>query len=269
MAGTDRSLPSPLNGSPIVILVQPQLGENIGTVARAMMNCGLSTLRLVKPRDGWPSEKAIAAASGADAILDAAALYDTTTEAVADLHRVYAATARRRDMVKPVATPKAAVETMGPAIAQGQRCGILFGRERSGLDNDDVVQADTILHMPLNPAFMSLNLAQAVLLVGYEWWLGFGQALAGEGAQAPALDLPTGAAQPAHKSDLEGFFHHLETELDRAGFLFPPEKRPRMVRNIRNMFQRANLTDQEVRTLRGMLFSLVNPRPASPEDSQG
>ena len=169
MAGTDRSrAPAPDDG-PVVILVDPQLGENIGTAARAMLNCGLGRLRLVRPRDGWPSDRAVAAASGADAVLDGATLFDTTAAAIADLEQVYATTARPREMIKPVMTPRRAAAEMRAAIGGGRPVGILFGPERTGLLNDDLALADTLISVPLNPAYSSLNLAQAVLLVAYEW----------------------------------------------------------------------------------------------------
>ncbi len=252
MAGTDRTRAAAAGGGPAIILVEPQMGENIGTAARAMLNCGLDDLRLVRPRDGWPSEKAASAASGADAVVDAARLFETTAEAIADLDLVYAATARRRDMLKHVLTPAEAARRLRAADAQGRRIGVLFGPERRGLNNDDVTLADAVIEAPLNPAFASLNLAQAVLLVGYEWY----QA----GAGAPPAVLPTGGFRPATKRELIDMFEHLERELDAAGFLYPPEKRPSMVRNIRNMLDRAGLMDPEVRTFRGIISALSKGR---------
>ena len=166
MAGTDKSRSADREGGPVVILVEPQLGENIGACARAMLNCGLTEMRIVNPRDGWPNEKAVANASGADSVLDRAALFDTVADAIADLQRVYATTARRRDMLKPVMTPRAAAREIVAEGKRGERTGVLFGAERKGLHNDDVVLAHTIIEAPLNPAFASLNLAMAVLLVG-------------------------------------------------------------------------------------------------------
>jgi len=248
MAGTDASRAA-TTGGPTVVLVEPQLGENIGTAARAMLNCGLTGLRLVRPRDGWPSEKASSAASGADEVLDGAGLFESTEAAVADCHRVYATTARRRDMIKPILTPRAAAAEMRADLARDHRVAILFGPERRGLRNDDVVLADAIVEVPLNPAFSSLNLAQAVLIVGYEWFQ--------SADAAPGQALPLGATRPADKRELMGLFEHLERELDACGFLHVAEKRPTMVRNIRNLFQRAALTEQEVRTLRGVITGLV------------
>jgi tRNA/rRNA methyltransferase len=248
VVGTDsirREETSPRPAGPAIILIDSQLGENIGMAARAMANCGLSDLRLVRPREGWPNEKAVAAASGASGVLDAARVFETTADAIADLCRVFAATARGRDMIKPVLTPRQAAEKLA---ADGRvRAGVLFGPERSGLVNDDLALADAVIVAPLNPGFWSLNLAQAVLLVGYEWFLAAG----GEGAGA-APSLP-----PASREELLGFFEHLESELDVCGFLKPPEKRPVTVRSLRNLFLRAALTEQEVRMLRGVVSGLV------------
>jgi tRNA/rRNA methyltransferase len=252
MAGTDRTRKRPrkkTGSEPVVVLVEPQLGENIGAAARAMLNCGLTELRLVRPRDGWPSEKAVAASSGAQAILKNAKLYDSTAAAVADLAHVFATTARERDMTKPVASPREAARAMRRYAAKKQRCGVLFGPERRGLTNDDLVAADTLLVVALDPAFRSLNLAQAVLLVAYEWFLA--------GSKAALADMERRNATPATKGELASFFAHLESELDRTGFLKVAEKRPATVRNIRNLFQRAKLMDHEVRTLHGILVALT------------
>src|SRR5262249_37680313 len=170
VAGTDRSRGG-VTGGPAIILVEPQLGESIGTAARAMLNCGLDDLRLVRPRDGWPSDKAVTAASGADRVLDKARLYPDIAAAIADLGHVYASTARDRYMVKREVTPRLAAEEVRGFLAAGVACGILFGPERTGLVNDDIALADTVVTVPLNPAFSSLNLAQAVLIVGYEWFI--------------------------------------------------------------------------------------------------
>lgn len=255
MAGTDRSKAAPGNApatAPAIILVAPQLGENIGAAARAMLNCGLAELRLVRPRDGWPNPKASANASGADAVIEGARLFGSTEEAVADLTRIYATTARPRDMVKIVETPRHAVREMRGRLAAGERVGILFGPERTGLVNDDIALADVVISVPLNPAFSSLNLAQAVLLVGYEWF----QSADG----TPERQLVTNATRPAEKAELLNFFAHLERELDACGFLRNIEKRPSMVRNIRSMFDRAELTEQEIQTLHGIVKELANLR---------
>ncbi|HEX3065170.1 MAG TPA: RNA methyltransferase [Dongiaceae bacterium] len=248
MAGTNREQPV-ISGGPAIILVDPQLGENIGTTARAMLNCGLTDLRLVRPRDGWPSEKARSAASGADQVIDGARLYDSTAEAMADLTRVYATTARQRGMIKRVVTPRRAASEMRKAVAGGNKVGILFGRERSGLENDDIALANAVIAVPLNPAFASLNLAQAVLLVGYEWF----QAA----EKTPADQLIVNETRPATKAELMNFFTQLEKRLIVSGFLRNEEKRPSMVRNIRNLFQRAGLTHQEVQTLHGIVGDLA------------
>ena len=251
MSGTDSSKPL-LREGPAIILVEPQLGENVGAAARAMLNCGLGELRLVNPRDGWPNARATAAASGADAVLDAARLYDSLPAAIADLTRVYASTARPRQMIKPVVTPRHAAAEMRVGLAAGRPVGILFGPERTGLLNDELALADTLITVPLNPAYSSLNLAQAVLLVAYEW--------AQAGDETPAYQLVTNATRPATKAELLNFFAHLERALDECGFLRNVEKRPSMVRNIRNLFQRAFLTHQEIRTLHGMVKELTTLR---------
>ncbi len=217
-----------------------------------MFNCGLSDLRLVAPRDGWPSDKARSAASGADAVLERARLFDTVEAAVGDLQHVYATTARDRYMVKRVVTPRQAAVELRALAGEGRHCGILFGPERAGLLNNHVVLADTVISVPLNPAFSSLNLAQAVLLVGYEWFIA--------GDATPPAALPTGDSAPASKQALVSLFEHLEEELDRNGFLRNAAKRPSMVRNIRNLLQRAQCTEQEVRTLHGVITAFAGPR---------
>lgn len=243
---------------PVVILVRPQLAENVGTTTRAMLNCGLTELRLVAPRENWLDDRAIAASSGADALLRAAIRFETTAEAIADLHRVYATTGRNRFMVKPVVTPRQAAQELREHIGGGLRCGVLFGPERTGLENDDVALADTVVTVPLNPDYCSLNLAQSVLVIAYEWF----QA----GSPVEPKSMTKGAAPVAQKEDLVGFFEHLERELDNCGFFRAIEKRPVMVRNIRNMFDRADLTQQEVRTLHGIVHELVTWRGKKAED---
>ena len=246
------------NGSgPTVILVNPQLGENIGAVARAMYNCGLSDLRLVRPRDPWPNNQATAAASGADSVIDGARLYDNTEDAIVDLHRVYAATARPRDMVVPLMNPRLAALDMQGAVTAGSSIGVLFGPERAGLSNDDVTLADTVIEIPLNPKFRSLNLAQAVLIVSYEWFIKLTPELADAGNNIAVDWRETGDTEPVSKGELFNFLARLEAKLDDCGFLLPLEKRPTMVRTIRNIFQRARLTDQDVRTLHGIISSLL------------
>jgi tRNA/rRNA methyltransferase len=245
---------------PVIILVEPQLAENIGAAARAMLNCGLTEMRLVAPRDGWPNERAVAAASGANAVIDNAKLYATLPEALADLTHVFATTARPRGMVKPVLTPAGAARELGARGAKGERTGVMFGPERSGLDNDAISLADAIVTAPVNPSFASLSMPQTVLLVCYEWLQArgsepsLGRATECDGPAAEGLDL-SGTRQ-ATRAELLALFEHLESELDRCGFLRPPEKRPTMVRAIRNMFHRMGATEQDVRTWRGIVASL-------------
>ena len=233
-----------------VILVEPQLGENIGMAVRAMAYCALGELRLVRPRDGWPNSMAVAPASGADRILNSAKVFQTTGEAVADLQTVLASTARPRDMIKDVFTPREAAKRLRFDVANGMNAGVLFGKESSGLNNDDVALASGILTVPLNPVFSSLNLAQAVFVIGYEWL----QTL----DTIPEVNLERQKEKrPANMEEMSGLFEHLERELDACGFLRVKEKRPIMLRNIRNIFLRACLTGQEVRTLRGVINGLV------------
>ncbi len=248
-----KSAAAAADPGPAIILVRPQLAENIGMAARSMLNCGLGDLRLVNPRQGWPNEKAVAPAAGADLVLEAVKVFPTTAAAVSDLGRVYATTARDRRMTKEVLTLRAAARKMRAHITGGGRAGVLFGAEAKGLDNDDVALADALLMVPLNPTFRSLNLAQAVLLLSYEWLL------SGDTTPDSVVATPK-ATRPANKEELVMMFEHLERELDDCGFLYPPEKRPVMVRNIRNIFQRAELTEQEVRTLRGIITGLSAKR---------
>lgn len=260
MAGTDKTKNQILGPAPIAVLVNPQLGENIGTAARAMANFGLHELRLVDPRDGWPNEKALTSASGANWIIEKASVHDTLPDALKDVNHVYATTARPRDMIKEVITPEQAGRDMRVRIARGERVAMLFGRERWGLSNDEISLADVIVTAPVNPAFASLNIAQAVLLMGYEWFKDQADSLGQQTPELPALDGPglqTPDTRPATKEELYGFFDHLERELDAAGFFKTPEKKPGMLRNIRNMFSRAELTEQEVRSLRGIVASLT------------
>jgi tRNA/rRNA methyltransferase len=244
---------------PAIILIRPQLSENIGTTTRAMLNCGLTELRLVAPRENWLSDKAIAASSGAEALLHNAQVFESTEAAIADLQRVYATTGRNRFMVKPVVTPRRAAAEMRTHLSLGMATGVLFGPERTGLENDDVALAETVITVPLNPDYCSLNLAQSVLIIGYEWY----QA----GDPAAPVAMTKGATPPASKKELIFFFEHLERELDECGFFRVDAKRPGMVRNIRNMFERADLTAQELQTLHGIVHELVTyrHRKASPE----
>jgi tRNA/rRNA methyltransferase len=230
---------------PVIVLVRPQLGENIGMAARAMLNCGLSELRLVAPRDGWPNPKAERAASGADVVLEQAKLFDSVAEAVADLQHVVATTARTRELVQRIVTARRAALDIRGWIAGGARVGILFGPERTGLENDDMVHADTALTIPLNPQFTSLNVAQAVLLVAYEW-------IASADATS-AERLSEHATRAATKDELQNLFDHLERALDQSGFLRHKAMRPAMVNNLRALLQRTGMTEQEVRTFHGVI----------------
>jgi tRNA/rRNA methyltransferase len=250
----------PIPGSPVVILVRPQLADNIGSVARCMANGGLFHLRLVAPRDGWPQERAWRTASGADRILDELTLHPNVADAVADLHRVFATCPRDRHIIKPVLTARTAAIEVHEAAGRGLRCGILFGPERAGLDNDDMAEADTLVRYPLNPAFSSLNLAQAVMVMAYEWWTAVDE--------TPGRVLMTNETEIASKGALNGFLDHLITELDACAFLRNLPKRPGMVRNIRHLFERGEVTEQEIRTLHGIVAELSHGRMqrGRPED---
>lgn len=240
---------SPLAPAPAIVLSEPQLGENIGACARAMANFGLSDLRLVKPRDGWPNEKAEAMAAGAVPIIAKAKIYDSVAVAIGELRFVIAATARERSMAKPVLTPPEAAGRLREASARGAGSALLFGNERAGLTNDEVALADAVVTVPTDPKFSSLNLGQAVLLLSYEWF---------RCADAtPPERIDYGPAVPAPREELFLLFEHLEEELEKTGFLFPPGNRPGMIRNLRSMLHRATLSDQEVRTLRGVIVALT------------
>jgi tRNA/rRNA methyltransferase len=248
MAGTDKTQKFEYRPSPAVILCEPQLGENIGTTARAMANFGLWDLRLVNPRDGWPNEKAVAAASRADHVIEKVRIFATLEEAIADLSMVFATTARQRDLQKPVYGPEEASQRIVSHIAGGAGAGLLFGRERWGLYNEEISLADAIVTFPVEAAFASLNLAQAVLLMSYEWR---GQADKGE-----ILPFAGGLDPAAPREELHGLFGHLEETLDRTGFFKTEDKRPTMVNNLRAIFTRATLSSQEIRTLRGVISSI-------------
>jgi tRNA/rRNA methyltransferase len=237
--------------TPAIILVEPQLAENIGMAARAMANFGLSELRLVAPRNGWPKKGAHAAASGASHLLEAAKLYATAREAVADLQFVLATTARERGQMKRVFGPEEAAGETRRRLAAGQGVGILFGRERVGLENDEVALADAILTFPVDPRYSSVNLAQAVLLVSYEWF---------KGATGGALPFGTDRrSPPAPREMVLSFFDYVEAELDAVNF-YPEDKKPVMARNMRDIFHRLELSEQEVRTLRGAFRAIAEGR---------
>ena len=250
MTGRDEgAMLVPIEPSPVVILVRPQLAENIGAVARAMANGGLYHLRLVAPRDGWPQERAFRTASGADRLLEAATVHPDLADAVADLHRVLATCPRPRHVVTPLLTARGAAAELRAIGERGLRAGVLFGPERAGLDRDALAHADALIRYPLNPAFLSLNLAQAVMVLAYEWWL------AAEETEPRAL--MTNETRVATKGELENFLSHLVRELDASGFLRNPQKRPGMIRNLRHFFQRGEVTEQELRTLHGVVTELA------------
>ena len=239
----------PIGNAPVVILVRPQLADNIGACARAMANGGLFHMRLVAPRDGWPQEKAWRMSSGADRILDDLTVHETVADAVADLHHVFATCPRPRHIVKPVMTARGAAVELREIASRGLRAGLLFGPERAGLDNDDMARTDALIRYPLNPAFMSLNLAQAVMIMAYEWWTA--------DDVTPPRTLMTNESQVANKGRLDNFLTHLTDELDACGFLRNLPKRPGMVRNIRHLFERGEVTEQELRTLHGIVTELA------------
>lgn len=260
-SGTDRTRPATQAVAPVIILVEPQMAENIGMCARAMANFGLSEMRLVAPRDGWPSggglkKGATAAASGASYILENARLFADAAEATADLNHVLATTARERGQMKRVVTPGEIMPDLAVRIGGAERVGILFGRERIGLTNEEISLADTILTFPVNPAFASLNLAQAVLLVGYEWFKA-------TGGEPPFRE--NNLSPPASRATVFSMFDYLEAELDRCGF-FPAGKKPVMTANLRDILHRLDMTEQEARTLRGVFKSLAQgPKAARGE----
>ncbi|HEY1929949.1 MAG TPA: RNA methyltransferase [Caulobacteraceae bacterium] len=235
---------------PCVILDAPQLAENIGAVARAMANFGLSDLRLVRPRDGWPQPRAWPAASGAESVLEAARVFDTLPQAIADLTLVLATTARPREAVLPVMTPREAAAILA-GLGGEARSGLLFGGERAGLETADVALCQGIITIPVDPARRSLNLAQAVIINAYEWRMTFDD-------RAPQNFPPP--APNASGEALMGLYGQLEAELETSGFFHPPEKREAMVRNLRAALGKAGFTDQEVRTLRGVVTALSRGR---------
>ena len=251
-AGTDKTKIARERPGPAVILVEPQLPENIGAAARAMANFGLSQLRLVKPRAGWPNEKARVVASGAGHVIDAASLHETVEAAIADLNYVFATTARAHDQAKPVSGADEAAAIMVEKIAAGDRVGLMFGRERNGLENDEVALADRIITLPVNPGFASLNLGQAVVIMAYEWFKLVSKA-----------ELPFGMprrSDAAPREQLLAFFGNLERELERVEFFRPPEKRETMTINLRNIFSRMQPTQQDIQTLQGVIMAIAEGR---------
>lgn len=240
-----------ISPAPAFVLVEPQMGENIGAAARAMLNFGVSGLRLVNPRDGWPNPKAGAMASGAATVIDEARVFDDFAASVADCQYVVATTARQRELMLPVLEPDEAAEELRKRIAGGESCAVVFGSERNGLSSDDVARCDAILSVPVNPAFASINLAQAVLIAAYEW--------SRTGDYKPTA-TPFEEEGPAPREDVTRLLAHLESELDEAGYFFPPQMRPTMERNLRAAITRAGFTEGEIRTLRGVIKSLAHKR---------
>ncbi len=234
---------------PKMILVRPQMGENIGAAARAMWNFGLDRMAIVAPRDGWPNTRAVAMASGAGRLLDEAQLFDTTGDAIGDAHFVYATTARSRDLTKEVFTPEAAMQDAAERVASGQRVAVLFGPERAGLENDDIARASAIISVPVNPDFPSLNLAQCVLLTGYEWRRATETATPRETAYA--------GTEPATRIEIEKLGDHYEERLEEAGFFFPPEKADGMKQVLRNLWSRMPLTRADISVLHGIMRQMV------------
>lgn len=233
---------------PAFVLIRPQMGENIGAAARAMWNFGLDRMRITSPRDGWPNQKAVAMASGAGRLLDEAVLCETTAEAVADCTYVYATTARPRELTKPVFTPAHAMKDAAQRIANGEKVSVLFGPERAGMENDDIAKANAIISVPVNPEFTSLNLAQCVLLVGYEWR----QATVETVAATVSMD-----GEWATQQEMEKLAEHYEDRMETAGFFFPEHKAPSMKINLRNLWSRMPLTRADIQMLHGIMRQMV------------
>lgn len=247
MSGTDHNAQPGWDGpQPVMVLVDPQMGENIGAAARGMLNFGLEHMRLVNPRDGWPNPAATATASGAAKVLDRLSVHDSVAKAVGDLDYVYATTARSRDLTKPVVTPETAMGQAREMIAAGKKVGVLFGPERAGLENSDVAQANAIISVPVNPGFASLNLSQCVLLTAYEWR---------RQSDAGTIEVPEIAQASQHEVD--ALYTHFEERLDDAGFFFPETKAASMKLHLRNMLSRMPLTPQDVQIFHGMLRQFV------------
>lgn len=234
---------------PAFILVRPQMGENIGASARAMLNFGLERMRIVAPRDGWPNPAAVALASGAGRVLDQAGLFPDVQAAIADCDFVFATTARGRELTKPIYTPEAAMEHARGLVAAGKKVGVLFGPERAGLENEDVVLANAIVTVPVNPEFASLNLAQCVLLMGYEWRR--------QTQPVEGVVMELARTEFASGIEVEKLGDHFEERLEAAGFFFPEAKVPGMKASLRNMWSRLGLTRAEVQTFHGMLRQIA------------
>lgn len=254
MSGTDHNKAEDWTGpQPAFVLVEPQMGENIGAAARAMWNFGLDRMRLVNPRDGWPNQKAVAMASGAGRVLDNLGLHADTGAALSDMNYVFATTARSRDLTKPVMSPERAMEHARALISEGQNVAVLFGPERAGLQNEDIVRANALISVPVNPAFASLNLAQCVLLTAYEWRR--------QSAQVVPEVMEMAGTRNAENIEVQKLLERLETSLDKVDFFWPDAKADSMRLNLRNLFSRMPLTDADVRTLHGVIRALSDKKP--------
>ncbi len=253
MSGTDHAKNQGWDGPvPAVILVEPQMGENIGAAARAMLNFGLDRMRIVNPRDGWPNPRAQAMSSGAGQVMDAVQVVDTTAQAVADMNYVFATTARTRDLTKEVMTPERAMQHARVLILQGKNVGIMFGPERSGLANEDIAHANALISVPVNPAFASLNLAQCVLLLAYEWRRQTGE--------VPPQVMEMAGVNFATAIEVQKLGERLEEALDARNFFWPEDKAESMVLTLRNMLTRLELTDADVRVFHGIVKTMEKPR---------
>ena len=254
MSGTDHSQGIKWQGSgPVIVLVNPQMGENIGASARAMYNFGLDQLRLVAPRDAWPNPSAQATASGASAVLDHVQIFDTLSDALADRTHVYATTARNRNLTNVFYSPTGAIADAQKRMGQGERIAILFGAERAGLTNADIALANALISIPVNPAFASLNLAQAVLVLAYEWRK--------HSHDLPAQDMEMAGAQMATQQDVESLMSRLDGALSKRGFFFPEAKADNMRLSLRNMLSRLPLTQPDVRIWHGIIRNLCDKTP--------
>ena len=254
MSGTDHARALDWGGpQPAIILVEPQMGENIGAAARAMWNFGLERMRLVNPRDGWPNQKAVTMASGAARVIDNVQILETTAEALKDLNYVFATTARSRDLTKPVVSPEWAMEQARAMTSDGQNVGFLFGPERSGLENSDIARANAIISVPVNPAFASLNLAQCVLLLAYEWRR--------QGTDMVQEAVAMAGTKRAENIEIQKLTEVLEARLDSVGFFWPDHKAESMIKTLRNMISRLPLTKADVRVFHGIIKSLAYKHP--------
>lgn len=233
---------------PAFVLIRPQMGENIGAAARAMWNFGLDRMRITSPRDGWPNQKAVAMASGAGRLLDEAQMCADTAEAIGDCTYVYATTARPRELTKPVLTPAHAMKDAAQRIANGEKIAVLFGPERSGMENDDIAKANAIISVPVNPDFPSLNLAQCVLLTAYEWRQATFEAV----PETVNLESPWASHQ-----EMQALADHYEDRMEDAGFFYPAHKAPNMKMNLRNLWSRMPLTRADVQMLHGIMRQMV------------